>query len=118
MNKLTAAHLVLIPVFALTFAAAVAASADVVPGQFTQTTDLAATRWGPAAIALTDGRVLLAGGIWIAGYGLRETEIFDPATATWTQTGDMIQPRYGHGITRLNDGRVMVVGGVAGYSVP
>jgi hypothetical protein len=101
-------------IMAIILANVAPASADAVAGQFTQVADLAATRWGPAAVPLADGRVLLAGGIWIAGYGLRDAEIFDPVTATWSQTGDMLQPRYGMGMTRLNDGGVMVVGGVAG----
>jgi len=63
---------------------------------------------------LPDGRVFLAGGAWIAGYGLRDAEIFDPVTATWSQTGEMGLPRYGHGMAALNDGRVIVFGGVAG----
>jgi hypothetical protein len=88
--------------------------AEAVDGQFVQLADLAATRWSAAAVPLVDGRVLLAGGVWIAGYGLRDAEIFDPATATWSQTGDMLLPRFGMGMTRLNDGRVIVIGGVAG----
>src|SRR4051794_35944054 len=90
------------------------ASADPVPGEFMPVADLAANRWSPATVLLQDGRVFLAGGAWIAGYGLRDAEIFDPVTATWSQTGEMGLPRFGHAMAALNDGRVIVFGGVAG----
>src|SRR4051794_5625524 len=75
-----------------------AAGGQPVDGQFVQVGDLTGTRWSPGALRLADGRIFLAGGIWIAGYGLRDAELFDPITGAWTETGEMSLPRYGHGM--------------------
>jgi hypothetical protein len=106
--------ILLLTLFALHIGAIAPGAIGAVNGQFTQVGDLAATRWSPGVVLLPDGRLLLAGGIWIAGYGLRDAELFDPATASWTATGEMGLPRYGHGMAALQDGRALVFGGVAG----
>lgn len=62
---------------------------------------------------LTDGRVLLVGGIHAAA-GLARTptaEIFDPRSGVFVATGSMSYPRRNHTATRLADGRVLVTGG-------
>ncbi|MFO0759550.1 MAG: kelch repeat-containing protein [Byssovorax sp.] len=63
-----------------------------------------------AATLLTDGRVLVTGGVSDGG-GLTSAELFDPATASWTETGPMTSGHELHTATRLTDGRVLVVGG-------
>jgi plastocyanin len=62
------------------------------------------------AVALTDGRILIAGG----GSGTNPSdaaEIFDPATNGWAPTASLGDARYGAMATRLLDGRVLVCGG-------
>jgi len=62
---------------------------------------------------LSDGRVLIAGGIvgLQDDLGPHETTIFDPATETWSQAGLMSAGRYYPTTTTLGDGRIMVQGG-------
>ena len=78
---------------------------------------------------LTDGRVLITGGIsgdspktaavTLASYRTAETssgvlataEVYDPTTGTFSKTGSMSHIRDEHTATLLQDGRVLVVGG-------
>ncbi len=76
------------------------------------------SRTGHTATLLTDGRVLVVGGLSIA---LREggffpsrapsAEIYDPVSNRWSTTGPMGFSRLGQTATRLADGRVLVAGG-------
>jgi Galactose oxidase, central domain/Kelch motif len=65
------------------------------------------------ATMLSDGRVLVAGGMGVSG-SLDSAELYDPATNTWTPTGSLAQDRGNHRAILLQDGRVLVVGGVTG----
>lgn len=68
----------------------------------------------PMATILTDGRVLLSGGInWYIdkGKAYANAELFDPVTGAWTVTGSLGTARYAHKAILLDDGRVLVVGG-------
>jgi hypothetical protein len=69
-----------------------------------------------AAAALPDGRVLVAGGLFIDfsqhGRALGSAEIWDPETGTWAETDAMSSPRLGAVAVTLSDGRVLVAGGV------
>ncbi|MCB9596960.1 MAG: hypothetical protein H6719_29830 [Sandaracinaceae bacterium] len=63
-----------------------------------------------SAVALPDGRVLVAGGLdptWFS----RVAEVFDSITGTWSLTGSMNSGRDGHVAIVLPDGRVLVAGG-------
>jgi len=93
------------------FALRLSLQAAVVPGA-----DLPAPVAMHAAAALTDGSVLILGGVGPAGAvtsataRLRETTpfVFDVASA-----GDLAVPRAGHSAHLLPDGRVLVLGGSA-----
>jgi hypothetical protein len=63
-----------------------------------------------AAVALADGRVLLAGGTTTTG-STAAAELFDPAAGTTTPLGEMTEPRTQAGAIRLQDGSVLIVGG-------
>jgi hypothetical protein len=66
------------------------------------------------ATLLTDGTVLVAGGLVIKGdgwVGLASAERFDPKTNSFTPVGSMAQKRAYHRAVRLQDGRVLVLGG-------
>ena len=63
------------------------------------------------ATLLTDGRVLVAGGI---GNDEASAERYDPATGKWSVTGSMERGRYLHTATLLRNGQVLVAGGVGG----
>ncbi|MBI5852477.1 MAG: hypothetical protein HZB39_15805 [Planctomycetes bacterium] len=63
------------------------------------------------ATRLSDGRVLVCGGVDATGVVLASAEVFDPATNTFTPTGSMTVARAAFDGTILADGRVMVAGG-------
>jgi large repetitive protein len=85
------------------------------PVMFNPTGSMTTPRAGHTATLLTNGKVLLAGGV-SSGFPaqvLGSAEIYDPATGSVTTTGNMIMARYGHTATLLADGRVLIVGGFA-----
>jgi hypothetical protein len=68
-------------------------------------------RAGPIAVALADGRVLVAGG----NGPLSSAQVYNPATNSFSGTGFMGGGgREGAGAALLPDGRVLVVGGADG----
>lgn len=70
-----------------------------------------------AAVALPDGRVLVAGG-WVNRDVTASTEIFDPANGRFTDAGNMSVPRAAAIAARLPDGRVLFTGGITSQSEP
>jgi hypothetical protein len=67
------------------------------------------------ATRLPDGRVLVVGGNDPTFSGIREAEIYDPASDTWQLTARSGVWRVGHSATLLADGRVLVAGGVTDW---
>jgi uncharacterized repeat protein (TIGR01451 family) len=65
-----------------------------------------------AAARLTDGRVLVAGGV-NANICASDTssELYDPVTGTWSFTGTIPFATTGHTMTTLSDGKVLLAGG-------
>jgi len=76
-------------------------------------------RTATAAALLLDGRVLVAGGMFLDRTSpdpprpLDSSELWDPGSGTWTRTGFLARTRIGASAVTLADGRVLVVGGVA-----
>lgn len=62
------------------------------------------------ATLLTNGKVLVVGGIH-----LNRVELYDPARGTWTETGSMNTPRYQHTATLLPNGKLLVAGGIDNF---
>lgn len=81
------------------------------------TAQLAVGRFAHSAVALSNGKVLVAGGIGARPGGglmaLRSAELFDPATTTWTTVErDMADARAWHTAIALQSGaKVLVCGG-------
>src|ERR1051325_3584569 len=73
-------------------------------------TSMLSERKGHTATRLADGRVLIAGGE-NAGGVLNQTEIYDPAAATFSACANMTSARVDHSATLLADGRVLIAGG-------
>ena len=75
-------------------------------------------RAGHTATRLSDGTVLIAGGITNNSgvmNALNSAEIYDPAAQTFTAVpATMIAARVGHTATLLKDGRVLIAGGFNG----
>ena len=64
---------------------------------------------------LSDGRVLVTGGLDESGVGrvhLGDADLFDPLTGTFQSIGPMHDGRSGHSTTLLPDGRAVIIGGV------
>src|SRR5262245_57146302 len=62
------------------------------------------------ATVLSDGRVLLAGGIDANGVS-GAAEVFDPATKSFMPVGNLSSARGGHTATLLANGKVLITGG-------
>jgi len=82
---------------------------------WTATGSMADARSGHTAVALTGGRVLVAGGSApISGTGeaaLAFCELYTQSTGKWTPTGSLLQPRSRHQAVGLSGTTVLVVGG-------
>lgn len=85
---------------------------DPATGKWTVTGSLNYGRQIHTATLLTDGKVLVAGGVDNDVNVLDSAEIYDPATGQWSITGSMTYNRISHTATMLADGRVLVVGGI------
>lgn len=85
---------------------------DPATGKWTVTGSLNYGRQIHTATLLTDGKVLVVGGVDIDVKQLKSAEIYDPATGKWHTTGSMTYEREDHTATLLADGKVLVVGGI------
>ena len=97
------------PSIRIAFLIALIVSCAIISGK-TATDTNAVERSGHTATRLSDGRVLIAGGANSTG-ALNETEIYDPASATFSTAGYMGAARTDHSATFLADGRVLIAGG-------
>lgn len=89
---------------------------DPVVGQFSPTGDMGFARAGQAAVALFDGRVLIAGA---SPFDNRSAEFYDFNAGTFLPSESLLMPRVGNlnffTITLLSDGHVLVAGGADGF---
>lgn len=83
--------------------------------------DMPVDRVYAVAVALGNGKVLVAGGekVTLPTDSLSAAHLYDPATGAWTTTGSMTVPRARTAAAALlADGRVFVVGGSGGTHPP
>jgi hypothetical protein len=83
---------------------------DPVSGTFSATGSLNAARFNAAAVALTSGQVLIAGGFDGTNFPANG-ELFDPVAGTFTATGALNTPRASATATLLDNGSVVIAGG-------
>ena len=79
-------------------------------GLWTNTVSMKTARYSHTAVLLTNGLVLVAGGI-SNSVTLAGSELYNPAAGTWTSTGNLNTPRSSASAFLLTDGTVLVVGG-------
>jgi hypothetical protein len=90
---------------------------DPAAGIFTAVGPMTEGRHGAGTALLTDGRVLVTGGVERLSSKsggpefLGTAELFDPSIRRFSRTGSMSEPRAGHAAVVLRDGRVLVAGG-------
>ena len=85
-------------------------------GAWSQTGPLAETRWGASTVTLTDGRVLVVGGVASnesAPTQRQTAEVYDPTTGLWSSAGSLTMGRAGFALAALPDG-ALVMGGLGG----
>jgi hypothetical protein len=81
-------------------------------GSWSSTGPMLYPRLEHSAIALRDGRVLVAGGHGPGSRFVKTAEIYDPATNDWSEAGEMNSARIWHTSLLMADDRVLVIGGV------
>jgi hypothetical protein len=80
-------------------------------GMWSATGSMTTRRVLHTATLLSNGRVLVAGGLNNGRMPTATAELYDSSTGTWSVTGSMVTARSRHTATLLSDGRVLVVGG-------
>lgn len=75
------------------------------------TGSMSVERFLPSVVALSNGKVLVAGGSSSMGTQYASAEVYDPATGSFTPTGSMGSPRSLAAAAPLPDGRAIIIGG-------
>ena len=86
--------------------------------QFTAVGNMTTARCAHSATLLTDGTILIAGGLSSSDNPLSSAEIYTPSTASFATTGALNTARYEHTATPLEDGTVLIAGGSTESNVP
>ena len=98
---------------------AAAAPSAMAVNTFGATGSLAAGRYYTPSGLLSNGKVIVAGGVTLSPSTppslLNSAELYDPATGTWSTTGSMTTARFWPGYAVLPDGKFLVAGGATTF---
>jgi WD40 repeat protein len=83
---------------------------DPLAGTFSATGSMNMARSAPATL-LSDGKVLVAGGVLPNIGALSSAEVYDPSTGMFAFTGSLLTERYNNNATLLQNGKVLIAGG-------
>jgi N-acetylneuraminic acid mutarotase len=86
-------------------------ASDALGGSWALTSPLKTARIAPMAVTLSNGKVLVAGGIDNQNHDLASVELFDPQTGSWTPAAALPFQVSGATMTLLANGTVLVAGG-------
>jgi Kelch motif/Galactose oxidase, central domain len=81
------------------------------PGSWSLTGSLKTPRVAPLAVTLSNGKVLVAGGLDKNNHAIASAELYDPASGRWSRTASMSTARVQATITLLQNNKVLVAGG-------
>lgn len=84
---------------------------DPATGTWSVTNHLLTARKYHFAIVLSNGKVLVGGGVSDTGARLLTSELYDPVSGTWSYTGNMPSERSSMGVALLPNGNVFIAGG-------
>ena len=84
---------------------------DPATGSFSPTGTMATERGAHTATLLSNGKVLVAGGL-SQSTSIASAELYDPTTGSFSPTGTMATERGAHTATLVSNGKVLVAGGV------
>jgi hypothetical protein len=84
---------------------------DPATGTFRPSGSMTVARDGHSATLLSDGRVLVDGGLGSPDY-VASAELYDPKTGVFTRAGSTLAARADQTATLLTDGRVLIAGGI------
>ena len=89
---------------------AVAELFDPATNTWTPAGSLSNARYAHTATLLSNGKVLIAGGLAATGT-LAASELYDPASNTWSAASPMGNSRYLHTASTMPNGKILVTGG-------
>ena len=84
-------------------------------GKVTAAAPMLEPRSGHSATLLTNGKVLIVGGMRRNQDFYSSAELYDPATGKFQPTGSMNIARVGHAAVLLRSGKVLIAGGWIGH---
>jgi len=114
MNLRAKLGLSALTLFCLLVLLALATRAPAGPGTLVPTGNTTTARFSHTATMLSNGKVLIAGGMEQNGVWLDSAELYDPAKGRFSLIGKMSARRAGATATLLPNGKVLIAGGTDG----
>jgi N-acetylneuraminic acid mutarotase len=84
---------------------------DAVAASFSNAAPLITARGGQTATLISNGKLLITGGVTNGAFTSATVELYDPNNGTWTEAGSMNSDRAHHTAIMLPNGKILVAGG-------